>query len=96
MCGLIENKVEPLIDYLQDGTVTLGYANRLKNRDVVIDKLAAHRIFAPVHWLLPDEVDRNKFPESAKLADSLLTLPIDQRYGPDEMNYIADILKRVI
>ena len=29
-------------------------------------------------------------------ADSLLTLPIDQRYGPDDMNHIADTLKKVI
>jgi hypothetical protein len=27
------------------------------------------------------------------MTDSLLTLPIDQRYGPDDMIYIADALK---
>ena len=93
---LIGNKVESLFDHLPDGSVPLGYVIRLKNRDTVKEKLAAQRIFAPVHWLLPEEVDRKKFPDSAKLSDSLLTLPIDQRYGEDEMNYISDALTEVV
>jgi dTDP-4-amino-4,6-dideoxygalactose transaminase len=93
---LIGNKVEPLFDHLPDGSVPLGYVIRLKDRDIVKDKLAAHRIFAPIHWLLPEQVDRKKFPDSAKLSDSLLSLPIDQRYGEDEINYISEALIEVL
>jgi len=93
---LIGDKVEPIFDHLPDGAVPLGYVIRLKNRDTVKEKLAAHRIFAPVHWPLPEEVDNKNFPDSKMLSDSLLTLPIDQRYGPDDMNYIANTLKRIL
>ena len=96
MHELIGNRVESLFDHLPDGSVPLGYVIRLKNRDTVKEKLAANRIFAPIHWSLPQEVDRKRFPDSKMLADSLLTLPIDQRYGPDEMNYIADTLKKMV
>ena len=93
---LLGNKVEHLFDYLPDGAVPLGHVIRLKNRDRVKEKLAEHRIYAPVHWPLPEEVDKKKFPDSKVLSDSLLTLPIDQRYGPDDMNYIANTLKRIL
>ncbi len=93
---LIGNKIELLFDCLQDGSVPLGYMIRLENRDRVKEKLATKRIFAPIHWSLPDEIFVKRFPDSKRLADSLLTLPIDQRYGPDEMNYIADTLKKII
>jgi len=93
---LVGNKVENLFDQLPDESVPLGYVIRLDNRDIVKEKLAAQRIFAPVHWQLPDEVDRKRFPDSVKLADSLLTLPIDQRYGPGDMYYLANVLKEII
>jgi len=93
---LIGDKVEPIFDHLPDGAVPLGYVICLKNRDTVKEKLAAHRIFAPVHWPLPEEVDKKNFPDSKMLSDSLLTLPIDQRYGPDDMNYIANTLKKIL
>jgi len=93
---LIGERVETVFQNLPDGVVPLGYVVRLKNRDRVKEKLATKRIFAPIHWRLPDEVDRKKFPDSAKLSDTILTLPIDQRYGQNEMRYIADSLNKVL
>jgi len=90
---LIGDKVESFSDHLPNEVVPLGYVIRLKNRDPVKEKLAGHRIYAPIHWPMPEEVDIKKFPDSKMMTDSLLTLPIDQRYGPDDMIYIADALK---
>ena len=93
---LLGNKVDNLFNHLPDDVVPLGYIILLKNRDAVKEKLSAKRIFSPFYWPLPDEIDIKKFPDSNSLSDSLLTLPIDHRYGPVEMNYIADTLKKIL
>ena len=93
---LIGNKVEPLFDKLPKGVVPLGYVIRTKNRDIIKEKLAQKRIFAPVHWRLPSEVNKNKFPDAVKLSDTVLTLPIDQRYGLNDMVYISNSIKEIL
>jgi dTDP-4-amino-4,6-dideoxygalactose transaminase len=56
-----------------------------ERRDAIRDQLRARHVFTPVHWPLPDDVDLAEFPESAALSRSIIGLPVDQRYGPDEM-----------
>ena len=57
---LIGDKVESFCDHLPKWVVPLGYMIRLKNRDIVKAKLAAERIFTPVHWPLPDEIEKKR------------------------------------
>lgn len=92
---IIEDKVERFSKELTKGNVPLGYVIRHKNRNGIREKLAKHRIFAPVHWPLPNEINRKRFPNSVALSDSLLTIPIDQRYSQDDITYLADVLKTI-
>ena len=92
---LIGEKFDIMINHLPDGTVPIGYMIFFKDRDKIKEKLAKNRIFAPVHWPLPNEINKSDFPDSVHLSNSILTLPIDQRYGLDEMNYIAETIKKV-
>ncbi len=77
---------------LPDGVCPLGLPLRVANRDRVLHHLIANRVYAPVHWRLPEAVDPAAFPEAAKLAAEEITLPVDQRYGRDEMAYVARTL----
>ncbi|HUT25698.1 MAG TPA: hypothetical protein VM492_15265 [Sumerlaeia bacterium] len=96
--GLLAGTVEPLAADLPAGAVPLGYVVRLdeKRRDDVRRALADRRIFCPVHWPLPKEVDRRRFPEARRLSRTLLTLPVDQRYGEAEMEIVASALKQTL
>lgn len=89
---LLNGQVESLFTTLPDSVVPLGYVICVQERERLRERLAAHRIFCPVHWTLPDEVDSDKFSEAASLSETCLTLPIDQRYGVDDMERLAETL----
>ena len=93
---LLANHIEPLHSYLPDDVVPLGFVVRFSQRDRLRKYLADKRIFCPIHWELPPEVDPSTFPEAAKLSQTLLTLPIDQRYNSSDMEYLASVLKKVL
>ena len=93
---LLPSQVEPVLTNLPDGVVPLGLLVRVPNRNEVRKQLAVERIFCPVHWPLPEQVDPSAFPVSRKLADTLLTLPIDQRYSEVEMTRLAEALQRAV
>lgn len=65
------------------------------NRDSIANALSGRGIFCAAHWrTLPAVVP---FDTSAHyLANSILTLPCDQRYTPNEMNQIIDALYDVM
>ena len=90
---LLDEGVETVTHVLPPQVVPLGYVVRLKARDRVRQSLAAQRIFCPMHWPLPQEVSPQRFPQAASLAETCLTLPIDQRYGPGDMERIADAVR---
>jgi hypothetical protein len=94
--SLLGELCNPIYDKLDDDSVPLGYVINLKNRDYIKKKLAEKRIFAPIHWPLPSEVNEKYFPDSKKLSQSILTLPIDHRYSSNDMNYIANTIKDLI
>lgn len=81
----------PLFDCLPAGVSPLVYPLRIfgGRRDAVRAALAAQRIYCPVHWVLPAEIDRARFPDEHRLADEILGLPIDQRYEEEHMKRSA-------
>lgn len=91
--GFIGEEMKVLTPKLTDDVVPLGYVVRLNERDRVRSQLANHRIFCAVHWPLPSEIDVMRFPEAEYLAQTSLTIPIDQRYGLDDMKKVADVLR---
>lgn len=57
--------------------------------------LIKNRIYPPIHWKLPKEVYRKKFPVSWRISEHILPLSIDQRYGAGDMDFIADTLSKI-
>lgn len=93
---LLVGQVELVNENLPDEVVPIGFVIRTKKRDFIRDRLAAQRIYCPVHWQLPPEVSAKRFPVAARLSDTCLTLPIDQRYGCNEMERLAAAVKELV
>jgi hypothetical protein len=62
------------------------------DRQVLIDK----KIYFPVLW--PEVIKRTDegFEWERELAHNLFPLPIDQRYGAEEMRFIADETSKLV
>ena len=55
-------------------------------------RLAEHKIFVPVYWKnVMETCDRDSL--EYHWAADILPLPCDQRYGPEEMEYMAAVVK---
>ncbi len=63
----------------------------MKRRDKVQRELARNGVYALILWPIGDEA-RRICPASARMADHMLSLPVDQRYGRDDMEEIARIV----
>ncbi len=75
------------------GTVPLGLVLRLPSgRDHLRSKLMRERVYCPVHWPLPVQVNEMEFPLAASLAATVLTIPLDQRYSSSDMDFVIDSL----
>ena len=84
--------VKQLTPALPPDVSPLFFAVRVdaRYRDEVRDALRLQRVFLPVHWPVPDEVDRAEFPEAGELSESILGLHVDQRYARPDMEIQAD------
>ena len=87
--------VTPLVRELRPGVSPLVLPVRIGGgrRDDVRQKLIRRRIFCPVHWPLPPEIERERFRDEHELADEMLGLPLDQRYEPADMERLAEHLR---
>lgn len=89
--------LEPVTPELGPGVVPLGYVVRPgPGRDRLRARLAAQRIFCPVHWPLPAGACPERFPAAASLAAETLTLPIDQRYAGADMDRLARAVREAL
>lgn len=68
-----------------------SYPILVDNRDQVQKNLAAKGVYAPVLWPISDDA-RATCINSAKMADQMLSIPIDQRYDYDDIEDIAKII----
>lgn len=75
------------------GECPLAYPIRVRNRDKLRKYLMDHQIYCAVHW--PFDGCQPQIRLMAKRnAEELLSLPIDQRYGAKEIDYLCDVLSK--
>lgn len=67
----------------------------VKNRDEVQQQLAKKGVYAPVLWPICEEA-RAICPVSTRMADEMLSIPIDQRYNYDDIEDIARIILETV
>ena len=61
-------------------------------RDALLAHLAAHGIFAPVHWRQDPGGMWSGDEEAAGLAARILTVPVDHRCRPEDVRRVAEVL----
>ena len=83
-----------LFPELPSGVVPLGFPARFANRNVVQSALFAQQIYPSTHWRLRDIVPAS-FTRSHSLAEQILTIPCDQRYGPGSIRRIIATLRKI-
>lgn len=88
-------EITPLFETLPTSVCPLGFPIRSTERDRLRSWLISQRIYPPIHWLRSCYVSPSEFPEAATLAEQELTLPIDQRYGLQHMDYILEAMSHV-
>lgn len=85
---LDEIGIKPMIPVSPD-SVPLFVPIYLENRDDVRHRMFQHEIFCPVHWPL-DGMDVKR---GAEMAQTELSLIVDQRYTEKDMNNISNFLR---
>lgn len=91
--ALLAAHAHPIAGDLRQAPAPFGYPLLIaRDRDAVAARLAADGFFCAVHWrdLVAGAQDS---PEAQTLSRQMLTLPVDHRYGPDDMTRLA---KRVL
>ena len=66
-----------------------------KERDRIREYLFSKRILAPIHWPKNKIINYKNFNNERKMKESFLSIPIDQRYNLDDMEYIFKELNKV-
>jgi dTDP-4-amino-4,6-dideoxygalactose transaminase len=89
------SSIHPLYRELPEKVCPLGFPVLAENREFVKQELIKRGIYTPVHWNLPSEVNKDEFSNSWDVSRHILTIPIDQRYGIDDMNYILRQIQEI-
>lgn len=71
--------------------VPLAYPVYLKERDEFRRYLMEHQVYCAVHWPT-GQTEFEKNGEAAKMSEHMLSLPVDQRYGQEHMQYMKDLI----
>ncbi|MHB1100748.1 MAG: hypothetical protein ACYCZR_14455 [Burkholderiales bacterium] len=84
-------ELAPLYGPLEEGEVPLGYPVRVSGgrRNALRRHLASKQIYCPVHWALPHLQDIAGWEAEKALSESVLTLPVDQRLGEAQLEYMV-------
>jgi dTDP-4-amino-4,6-dideoxygalactose transaminase len=86
--------IRPILGQLTREVVPLYFPIYVEDRIAFQTKLREERIYAPIVWPLPD-----KAPlicnEAKELYNHLICIPIDQRYGIDDMMRIIDCMEKL-
>lgn len=86
--------ITPFYEDLPDGICPVGFPILSKNRNELEQHLIKKKIYCPVHWRLPNCIDKDDYRISWNISNKILTIPIDQRYNQSHMDYIKKILRR--
>lgn len=84
--------VTPIFNYIDDNITPLYFPIYCNNREEFRNNLIRHDIYAPIVWPKSKNLP-NVDKMTNYIYDHILCLPIDQRYGHEEMTYIASVIK---
>jgi len=88
----VEN-LKLLYSKLPEDVCPLGFPIFVQDREALAKHLSLSGVYAPVHWELPESVDKTEFAQLWSMSSRILTLPIDQRYDEHDMGRIVQLVK---
>ena len=91
------NKIQIIYDkeLIDDGSI-LGLPILIENRNEIRKKLREFNIYCPVHWDILEEAWSGKYVNSRYVSSGIITLPIDQRYGLEDMDRLASSINNLV
>lgn len=93
--NLTNKKIKSLFIQLESNVCPLGFPIIMESendRNRLKEILIKNKIYPPIHWTLPDELNKTEFKDSIDISKRILTIPIDQRYNIKDMKRILNIL----
>jgi len=92
-----QDGITPLSDTAKlNGNIPIGYPILIEDRDRIKKALREESIYCAAHWPILGEAWAQDYGDSIYLAERILTLPIDQRYGSGDMDrLIGALLKQI-
>lgn len=87
--SIISKYLPPEIEKSSENIVPFTYITALKNRDEFKKYLIENKIFCAVHWPVPECIKDEK---SKELFEKSISVPIDQRYGKEEIEKAGEII----
>ena len=88
-------KKNALYNDIKGDIVPLGFPILSDNRDEIIEELKKKKIFCPIHWKLPSDVDKKEFHDSWRVSNRILTIPITKNFNK-EASWSINVLKEKI
>ena len=76
----------------QEGDCPFVFPIRIANRDKFRKYLMENRIYCAVHWPFDGFMEKER-KNAVFNSDTLISLPIDQRYDIKEMDYMLNVIK---
>jgi dTDP-4-amino-4,6-dideoxygalactose transaminase len=86
--------IKPLISKIKAEDCPIGFPIICKNRDKLKKHLIKNKIYPPIHWNLPKEINKKEFKDSWNISKNILTIPIDQRYDEKDMQRIVNVINK--
>ena len=94
--GINPNKAFRIVfDELPEGVVPSHLTLLAENRDFLQKELLQDGISSTAYWPVGPLIPREGFEKSRYVYDHVLSLPCDQRYGREEMEYICQVLNKL-
>ncbi len=88
--------IRPVFDELPKEVCPLFFPIYAKEREKLKEALIKEKIYCPVHWPVPKEIDISKYASSNNIYKNILSIPCDQRYDIEDMRRVAANIKSLI
>lgn len=78
-----------------ENIVPIGIPVFISNRDEIRKYLIDNKVYCAIHWPIPDEIENGLYNKAIEISNSIITIPIDQRYDYDDMDRIYCLLSSI-
>ena len=90
---LRNGQVVPLYQKGADDFVPFSYPVFVKDRDRFRAYLTDHQIYCAIHWPI-EQAEQVGIGKTMELSKHILSLPIDQRYGAEQLEYMSEVINQ--